>query len=51
MRLSTGTLYGIIKRLLDTQMVEEVASRRPTATRLQADAVRQDRRACGSGAA
>ena len=28
-RLSTGTLYGIIKRLLDTQMVEEVATDDP----------------------
>lgn len=28
-RLSTGTLYGIIKRLLDTDMVEEVATDDP----------------------
>jgi DNA-binding PadR family transcriptional regulator len=28
-RLSTGTLYGIIKRLLDSEMVEEVAAADP----------------------
>ena len=28
-RLSTGTLYGIIKRLLDTAMVEEVKASDP----------------------
>ena len=28
-RLSTGTLYGIIKRLLETAMVEEVAADDP----------------------
>jgi DNA-binding PadR family transcriptional regulator len=28
-RLSTGTLYGIIKRLLDTDMVDEVATDDP----------------------
>ena len=28
-RLSTGTLYGIIKRLLDTHMVDEVAAADP----------------------
>jgi DNA-binding PadR family transcriptional regulator len=28
-RLSTGTLYGIIKRLLDARMVEEVAAEDP----------------------
>lgn len=28
-RLSTGTLYGIVKRLLDTGMVDEVAAADP----------------------
>ena len=52
-RLSTGTLYGLIKRFLDDELIVETAARRRrprAAAALQADAVRPPGGARRSGA-